>query len=207
MKAFWMFIKNTNDGTGDNEPAWPAGVKGQSVTPGDLIRLTGPTGPNAHRHLLVGGIALPDDNIVGIGAGHRHYLVKFGVGWQQITVGATNHAHTLPEDASGNLMPEYFLTFWAGSNADAATIAASPDCFPICEAVIGQDAEGNPEFEELDNTPWTAGELATWQARTLNLLGVTLPAEVDRGKRLVLLFLGALLARQMASEKGYRFAK
>lgn len=199
MKAFWMFIRNQNNGSGGNSPAWPPGVGGQSVTPGDVIRITG----SGHRHIVVGGIALPDDNI---GDNHRHYLAKLGNGWTQITVGAANHTHSLPTDINENLMPEYFLTFWAGPDSEAELIDASPDCFPIVEAVITED-NGTFQFLELNDVAWSGAERTLWESRCLNLLGITLPAQIDRGKRLVLLFLGAFLARQMSNEVAYRFAQ
>ena len=38
------------------------------------------------------------------------------------------------------------------------------------------------------------------------ILGIELPVEVDRGKRLVQIFLGALLSRHTSNERGYRFS-
>ena len=97
---------------------------------------------------------------------------------------------------------EVRFTFWAGSNSDAAAINSSPDNFPIVEAAI--DGEG--AIGDLDSTPWDAGDLTLWQTRVLNILGVQMPDEVDRGSRLVKLFLGSLLSRQSGDERGYRFS-
>ena len=51
-RAGWLFAKNAGDGTegNPNRPALPVGVRGKMTCPGDIIRLTGPAGPNAHRH-------------------------------------------------------------------------------------------------------------------------------------------------------------
>jgi len=156
--------------------------------------------------LLVGGIALPDDNLIGAaGEGHRHYVVKLGESYTQVTVGAPNHQHTLSLNAAGNLRPDFFLLFWAGSNADAVTIASDPNCWPIVQAAMSQDDEGNWIIGVLDNTQWDAGDQATWDARVLDFLGVEIPAQVDRGKRLVQVFLGALLSRQTSDERDYRY--
>lgn len=195
-KAFWAFVTHTGDGSeaDPHRPDLPA-VGGRWTCPGDIVRLTG--SPVPHHHLLVGGVALGDDNV---GDGHRHYVVKLGSNWQQVTVGATSHTHTLSEDPQGNLAPDYYLLFWVGSNADAVTIAGDPNCYPIVEAPVAQDGA----IGDLDNTQWTGGEQTTWETRCLSILGIQLPAQVDRGKRLVLLFLGALLSRQMSDEHGYR---
>jgi hypothetical protein len=53
---------------------------------------------------------------------------------------------------------------------------------------------------------WATHDTTWWKAAILDMLGVQMPDEVDRGKRLVLLFLGALLSRQTGDERGYRFA-
>jgi hypothetical protein len=77
-KAFWLFAKNIGDGTDENpnRPGLPIGVGGKMTCPGDIIRLTGPVA-SPHRHLLVGGIALADDNLDGLtGDGHIHYVLK-----------------------------------------------------------------------------------------------------------------------------------
>lgn len=198
-KAFWLFSKNAGDGADDNpnRPSLDA-YAGRWTSPGDIVRFTGPVGPNDHMHLLVGGIALQDDNL---GDGHRHYFVRINGNWHQVTVGAADHTHDYATAANGDPIPDWYMCFWAGSAADAAAINASVDSFPIVEAVI--DAEG--VIGDLDNTVWDAGDLATWQARVLSILGVELPDEVDRGKRLVQLFLGSLLSRQSGDERGYRF--
>ena len=64
-KAFWLFSKNAGDGSeGDkNRPSLDA-YGGRWTSPGDLVRFTGPAAA-PHVHLLVGGIALPDDNLIG----------------------------------------------------------------------------------------------------------------------------------------------
>ena len=198
-KAFWLFSKNAGDGSDDNanRPSLDA-FGGRWTSPGDIIRFTGPVS-SPHIHLLVGGIVLPDDNL---GDGHRHYFVKVGDNYQQVTVGAVDHDHDYSQAANGNPIPDYYLLFWAGSNSDAAAINASADNFPIVEAAI--DGEGN--IGDLDSTPWDAGDLTIWQTRVLAILGVQMPDEVDRGSRLVKLFLGSLLSRQSGDERGYRFS-
>lgn len=198
-KAFWLFSKNAGDGSDGNanRPSLDA-FGGRWTSPGDIIRFTGPVA-SPHIHLLVGGIVLPDDNLA---AGHRHYFVKVNDNYQQATVGAVDHDHDYSQATNGNPIPDYYLLFWAGSNADAAAINASADNFPIVEAEI--DGEGN--IGDLDSTPWDAGDLTLWQTRMLNILGVQMPDEVDRGSRLVKLFLGSLLSRQSGDERGYRFS-
>jgi len=59
---------------------------------------------------------------------------------------------------------------------------------------------------DIDTTVWTSAQRTTWETRCLDVLGVMLPVEVDRGKRLVQIFLGCLLSRQTDHERGYRFS-
>lgn len=204
MKAFWTFAVNDGDGSSDNpnRPHLPAGFGGKMTCPGDIVRLQTTAG---HLHLLVGGYAIADDNLVGeVGEGHTHLVVKLNDTWQQVTRGATSHDHPLNE-AGGTLIPDYFLLFVVCSDADAVAVAAEPGCYPVVEAAVTQDEEGGISVGALDNTLWTGAQQTTWEARMLNILGVQLPTEVDRGKRLVLVFLGALLSRQTSDERGYRY--
>ena len=196
MKAFWLFARNEN-----GAPALPAGHGGRHTNPLDIVRMTGGPAGGEHTHLLLGGFALADANLQDLpGAYHTHLVVNANAGYVQVTENGTYHTHDLPLDAGGNLSPDWFLLFWHGPDAGAAAIAASSDCFPIVEAAIGPEGD----VGALDNTPWTAQEANTWQTRCLNLLGFALPAQVDRGKRLVRIFAGALLARP-GNERALRF--
>ena len=200
-KSFWLFANQTGGGV-DGDKSMPDIPLGRATCPGEIIRMTGPVA-SPHRHLLVGGIGLPDDNL---GDGHRHYVLRLDNGnWAQVTEGATNHNHTLSLNANGALLPDYYMLFVTCSDAGAVTIANHPGCFPIVEAEMSQDDEGQWSIGGLDDTAWTAGQHTTWDARCLDVLGVQLPAEVDRGKRLVQIFLGCLLSRQTDHERGYRF--
>ena len=57
----------------------------------------------------------------------------------------------------------------------------------------------------LLRAPFTASDQGYADAQVLDFLGVELPTQVDRGKRLVQIFLGALLSRQSSDERGYRY--
>ena len=195
MRSFWLFATNAGDGTegNPNRPALPAVVGGKWTSPGDVVRLIGPVA-SPHRHLLVGGIALADDNLDGLpGDGHVHYVI----GDAQVTVDATPHTHIVNVQ-----VPDYYLLFWFGSDADAATIAADPNCFPVVEATVTED-DGNYSIGAL-KAGWATQDTAWWHAKVLDMLGVQLPVEVTNGRRLVRLFLGALLSRQTENEAGYR---
>lgn len=194
-RAGWLFSKAIGTGAAgdDIRPSLADLVGGKWTSPGDVISLRGPAA-QPHNHLLVGGVALPDDFV---GDGHKHFVLFINGQWQQVTVGAQDHTHTLDLASNGRLMPDYFLVFWEGSDAEAAVLNADPDNYLVVEADVNTRV--------LDNTQWTAQEQITWETRILNLLGVQLPAEVDRGKRLVQLFLGALLSRQTDNEEAYRF--
>lgn len=202
MKAFWTFAQRIQDADGVNKPDLP-NVQCRWTSPGDLIR-TGVTA--GHRHLVVGGFALADDNLIGqAGEGHTHIVARLGDQWQQVTRGASHHAQPLPEcPSTGALLPDYYMLFVVCSDAGALQIAAHPGCYPIVEADV-TEVEDGLDIGDLDYTAWDAGDLATWQARCLSVLGFELPSEIDRGKRLVVTFLGALLSRSSASEKGLRY--
>lgn len=199
MRAGWIFCPND----GDNNPDLPAGVGGSLVNPLDIVRLTGGPAGNEHDHLLVGGIAINSDQV---GIFHEHIVGHFGTQWIQITRpdSVAAHTHDLPTDANGNLQPQWFLAFWKGSDADAAMIASSETCYVACEATITEQ-DGQIVIGDLDNTPWDAGELTTWRTRMLNVLGIDLPDQVDRGSRLVALFVGSLLSRGGQPERALRF--
>lgn len=204
-KAFWTFSVNDGDGSSGNpnRPHLPAGFGGKTTCPGDIIRLQTTHG---HKHLLVGGYAIADDNLIGqTGEGHTHLVVKVGDTWRQVTRGAANHTHPLNISMAGNPIPDYFLWFVVCSNAVAAAIASEPGCYPVVEAQVAEGEEGI-SIGALDNTPWTGAEQTLWESRMLNFLGVQLPPEIDRGKRLVLAFLGSLLSRQTGEEKAYRYS-
>jgi len=204
-KAFWTFSVNDGDGSGDNpnRPHLPGGFGGKMTCPGDTVRLGVAYG---HKHLLVGGYAIADDNLIGqTGEGHTHLVVKMGDAWHQVTRGAADHTHPLNIGAAGNLIPDYFLLFVVCSNADAAATASDPGCYPVVEAEVTEDEDGT-SIGALDNTKWTEAEQTLWENRMLNILGIQLPPEIDRGKRLVLAFLGSLLSRQPGREKSYRYS-
>lgn len=199
MKAGWIFAQN--DGTGT--PALPAGVGGRYTNPLDIVRITGGPSGNEHTHLLVGSVALISDQI---GIVHEHVITNVTGSWVQLTRpdSVPAHTHTLPLDGYGNLMQDWFLLFWAGSDADAAAIIADANCPIACQAEVSE-VDGQTVIGELEDTPWTAGERTAWEVQMLSVLGLELPAIVDRGKRLVQLFCGLLLSRGNQPEMALRF--
>ena len=94
--------------------------------------------------------------------------------------------------------------FWFGEDSDADLIYADANCFPVVTAEVVDLGEGQYAIGNLE-TGWAINDTAWWSTRMLNMLGVEMPAEVDRGRRLIRLFLGALLSRQTGDEKVYRF--
>ena len=198
-KAGWIFAQNGGSGT----PALPDGVGGRYVNPLDIVRITdGPSGQE-HTHLLCGAAALNSDQI---GVFHEHIVVNVGGSWVQLTRPdiVQTHTHTLPLDALGNLTPDWFLLFWSGSDADASAIIADAGCLLACEAEVSE-VDGQTVIGELDATPWTTGQRTTWETRILSVLGLDLPVQVDRGSRLVALFVGLLQTRANQPEMALRF--
>jgi len=193
VKVFWLFAARDGSGTdGDPyRPHLPPGVGGRWTCPGDVRRLTGPTAA-PHVHLLAGGIALPDDNLAGqTGEGHHHYLVE-GV---LVTVNGPEHSHDI--DAA----PAFYLLHWGGADSDAVAIAQDGQCYPVVENDVTVDDSGTHVGALKDG--WATGDAEIWASRMLNMLGVSMPVEVDSGRRLVKLFLGALLSRVTSDVQVY----
>ena len=190
MKAGWIFVRNSG-----GEPQLPAGVGGTLTNPLDITRITGGPPGNEHTHLLCGALAISSDQI---GIMHEHFVVQ-GV---QVTRpdSVPPHNHDLPVD----MAPDWFLLFWYGSDADAAAIVADPQCFIACQAEVTV-VDGETQIGDLIDTPWNAGERAWWNAAMLDVLGLQLPVQVDRGSYLVQLFVGLLLARGNQTEAALRF--
>jgi len=205
MKAGWIFSLNLGDGSWENpnRPGLPEGIGGETTIPGQIVRLTGP-GASPHRHLLIGGWAQADENLVGeVGEGHYHYVIKVGDTYHQTTQGAQVHTHTLNIGVNGLLIPDFYLLFWGGTDADAATIIASPTCWIIVQAQVTQE-NGVWVVGDLDNMVWTQEERDTWEARILNVLGVILPSEVDRGRYLLEFTRNVLLIPTHSDERSFR---
>ena len=102
------------------------------------------------------------------------------------------------------MIAEFYLLFWVGEDAGAVLIYADADCFPVVTAEITDLGDDQYAIGDLE-AGWAVNDTAWWQTRMLNMLGIQMPAEVDRGRRLVRLFLGALLSRQTGDERGYRY--
>ena len=203
MKAGWIFVQNDTSG-GINQPYLPPGVGGKMVAPLEIHRITGGPSGFEHTHLLVGGIALPSLDMVGdTYEAHSHYVVWYDGQYRQITVGAPSHTHDI-NTLGGVLSPDWFLIFWIGSNADAATIAADAKCAIAVQAVGVENDDGVIEFVDLDDTAWTPTERTQWETRIGNVLALDLPDEVTNGERLVAFFIGALTSRPQQRERWLR---
>ncbi len=196
-RAFWLFSKNKGDGSAENPsaPTLPVGLTGKWTNPGDIVRLQTAAG---HEHLLLGGYAVVNDEMADA---HYHLVAKINGDWIQITQGAASHDHPLDLSPAGDIIPDWFMLFYVGPNADAVAINAHPQCHIIVECPIDEDGVIGP----MDNKLWTAGQLATWHSRVLSLLGVDMPPQVNRGRRLVAIFLGCFLSRPILDETGYRY--
>jgi hypothetical protein len=194
VKAGWIFVKNN----GNNEPDLP--VDGNYVNPLEIHRITGGPAGFEHTHLLVGGVALPSVDRAGQpDAAHTHYVAWFNDAYQQVTVGATNHTHTL-NVLNNVLSPDWFLIFWHGSDADAAIIAGDANCIIAAEAEVTPNEDGGYDIGALDSTPWTPAERTLWETRMRNVLALSLPVQVTAPDRLVALFVGALVSRPQQRE-------
>lgn len=196
-KAFWSVVPAVLvDGTwGPSLPSLP----GMSVvSPLDINRLTAGAAPADHIHLIVGGIALMSDQP---GGNHEHFISN-GV---QVLRG-TAAAHTHPDPGA----PDFFLCYVRCSDAQFTTLLGAPHNVKPLVLVDVTEANGETIYGDMDNTQWSAGapndwqRPAFWQARALNLFGLALPAQVDRGKRLWLMLAGMFRARRDADDKPLR---
>jgi hypothetical protein len=199
MKAFWAIAAAINDGISwrPNLPALPSVTV---VSPLDINRLQAGPAPADHAHLIVGNVALMSDQA---GGGHEHLI---GPGGAQVLRG-TALAHSHPDPGA----PDFFLCFVRCSDADYATLIAAPNNVkPLAFATTTNNPDGSVTLGGLDSTPWDNAsptdflQRTFWAARALNLLGITLPAAIDRGSRLWLLLAGMLRARRDADDRGLR---
>ena len=186
MKAGWVFVRAG--------PQWPNGGNEllRSTIPLDINVLQAGPAPYDHTHTLLGGFGLPSNNAPAGYELHWHELIEQGAFRQMVTHGAPAHDH---EAALA-----WHLAFVLCTDAYAALLAASNDTHIAAECPINEDGT----IGDLDETPWTAGERTTWEGRMSAVLGLGLPAVVDRPNRLVLWLLGALMARRTSNERGYR---
>ena len=196
-RAFWLFSKNSNSGsTNENSPTLPSGLSGKWTNPGDIVRLKTVAG---HEHLMIGGYAVANDELAD---GHYHLVAKINDNWQQITQMGTTHTHPLDLSLSGEIIPDWFLLFYVGPNSDYDLIDAHAQCLIVVECPIGAD----DLIGEMESVKWTAAEQSWWTDKILVLLGIELPSAIDRGKRLISLFLGCFLSRPILDERGYRYS-
>lgn len=177
MKAGWIFTPNVIV-NGVNTPYFPAGVSApfSTTNPVEIHRLTGST----HVHLLVNGLALAND----FKTAHEHYAIRAdGIYFQAVKGDVAAHIHDDDET------PAWFMPFVICSDADAALIAADPACHVVAFCPIDEETGA---IGEEDNTAWSAGERTAWETRFSTVLGITLPAEISNGRRLVLFMFGIM---------------
>ena len=182
MRQFWFFT--ANDGS---RPHFPDGVTPRRCSyVGALYRLGTTAG---HAHLWVGGQSRPDARLDPevAGAFHFHDLVYYNSQWNQITTGAANHTHDVPEQ------PSYWLVCALLLDADVAACAADSDMYAVGEIVDGA----------LSTETWDAGTQAQWETRMSARLYLALPSIVNNNDRLVAWLLG-VLGLQSNRERGYR---
>ena len=210
LSAGWIFCTNDN-----GAPKLPPGVADNAelaTTAMEIHTITGGPSGFEHTHLLIGGAGLPSLDRVGeVDEHHRHMVAWYGNQYHQLTINATSHTHDLTVVNNGDgdvLSPDWYLTWWKGSDADAALIVADPDCVVACQA-IAEQVEVEPgvfeeQFNELDDTLWTTAERTLWETRMGNVLAIILPPEINAGDKLVAYFCGALVSRPNQRERWLR---
>lgn len=204
MKAFWTIVANAPvDGTNTpNIPKLPS-VMYSYTSPCELWILPEGTGAAAHRHLLSGSFGLPSFQVT---SKHTHLYIR-GTNndgsvrfTYQVLIHESQAQHTHPDAVLG-----FFMPFIRCSDADYLTLTSAPyNIRPIAHAVITQDDEGNDVVGDLEQTVWSTAVRNAWVSAAITYLGITLPAEVDRGSRLIDLLMGLSLGRGLVNERGLR---
>lgn len=188
MKAFWTFRQAVlvNGAWRPNIPLLPTV---RITNPLDVNRLLANPGEGVnHMHTIVGGVGLVSDQS---GGAHEHFIIRNNDAWLVRCRDAAEHTHL------GVETPDYFLFFMTCSDDDYTTLTGTPN---NVRAIVHASVDENGNIGALDTTAWTPTELTFWTSAALNQLGITLPAEVDRGKRLVMLLCGMLLSRRITDE-------
>jgi hypothetical protein len=196
MKAFWTVRQAIQVGG-----VWQADLPNlpnmMVHIPCDINRLTAGSGIANHVHLISGGVALYSNQS---GGGHEHFVVHFGDAWYQWVRSGTAHTHP------GLETPDYFMCFVGCSDATYATLIAAPyNVKVMCQIEVEDNLDGTFEVKDMVSTLWTTDERTYWAGFALTYLGITLPASIDRGRRLVMALLGLTLARRPKNDRGYRF--
>lgn len=197
-KAFWVMVKSKVVGS-TVSPDLPDLPSIQAVSPGDVYVLDQPPTAGAnHRHLMVGSFGIPSFNVP---SKHTHVALRHGSTYQQIMIKDPTDAHvdhTHPDTE----LPKFFLLFLQCSDADHTTLLGAPhNLRPLAYATFLPDGSVGP----LEDTgAWDAPTKTAIESLLLAQLGIQLPNQVDRGKRLVALLLSTLQARRQDNESALR---
>lgn len=196
-KAFWTIVAAVGNGTSNNpyRPNLPNLPTLRGSVPCDINRLLPGAAPADHTHLLVGNVGIMSDQA---GGGHEHIVIN---GVTRLRGTATAHVH--PDPAG----PDFYMCFLRCSDADFTTLVGAPNNVkPLVMVII----DGNGNEGGLDQTLWNNGSPNDWERKTfwdtraLNILGLQLPAEVDKGALLWKILAGMFMARRPASDEGMR---
>lgn len=196
-KAFWVIVRSINDSA--VRPDLPPLASVSFTNPGDIYILDQPPSAGAnHRHTMIGSFGIPSFNV---SSKHTHIALRHGALYQQTMIKDptdTQVDHTHPDTE----IPKFFFLFLVCSDADHDVLIAAPhNLRPIAYATF--DSDGKPAALE-DVGAWSAANKTAIDSLILQQLGIQLPAQIDRGKRLVAFLLSSLLARRQDNEMGIR---
>lgn len=192
MKAGWFFCNSEYDSvTMELKPRWPVGATPAQISQFEYVlydvrRLDAGPAPSDHVHQVMGTVAFVNDVLSD---GHYHYIQHYGNSWHQVTVDATHHVHPFQSGGIGDIrfLPGFFCMFiWCANDALFDGLAASSGWYLIGESAVSFDAGENMwMFGDIDNTPYTQGEIDVWRTRFNVALGRNLPVEVVNPRILV----------------------
>lgn len=196
-KAFWSIVPNDDSIPNERKPDIPVlpSVEIRS-NPCELWILPEGAAPAAHRHLLIGSLAAPTFQVA---SKHTHIAFRHGAFSYQRLIHETQAQHTHPDPQLA-----FFMCFVVCSDADYAVLTSAPyNIRAVCHADITVE-DGEEVIGDLDTAAWTAGQRTAWENAVLTNLGIALPNEIDRGRRLVAFLLEMGLARRNDHERGLR---
>lgn len=194
MKAFWTIRANVN-----GAPDLPALAGMTVINPCDIWLLPAGAGAANHIHTLAGTMSFPSFQVA---SRHTHSILKTpGDNAVHFFFHESEAAHTHPDPVLS-----YFMCFVRCSDADFVTLTNAPyNVRVIAQATINIDPDtGGESTGTLDTTPWTSQQRTLWANAALSQMGIALPAQIDRGARLVALFSQMFLARFGNDERGLR---
>ena len=189
MRAGWFFCKTSYDPiTMDLTPDWPAGFTPTTlrVKPYDIRVLRALPAPFDHVHFVQGTEGRINDELRATDP-HEHDIQYYAGAWRQFTRYGIEHDHTYLIGGVDDVrfLPDYFLLWIDGDDAEIDILATAPAWAICAEAEVTEPEPGIYLFGALDTTPWDAPTRTLWETRYRVAFGLDIPPQITNGDRLV----------------------